>query len=131
WTLALSTAVMHALRTNQSSAKLALRKRLASARRYFAQQLKSSDPHLRDDWFPWLVAFGLGDNVDAWFRSSARSSTSSSFTKSDSASSSTGGSSGGWSFSGGGGAFGGAGASGAWAVAAGSLASGVSAPSSR
>ena len=115
--------------------RIAVRKRLAAARRYLKKQLAKEKPDLEDGWFPYLIAFGLGSHVDRWFRSfggatvatasgsdwSGRSSVGSS-----SSSSSFGGS--GWS--GGGGAFGGAGATGSWIGAATGLAASVSAPSS-
>ncbi|HEV7921907.1 MAG TPA: hypothetical protein VGR02_14050 [Thermoanaerobaculia bacterium] len=126
--LASWTALLEALRIADGAEKIAFRRRLASARQYFVEQLRSPHPNLRDDWFPYLLAFGLGNNVDGWFRAhgSASSSVSSSSWSSSSGSSSS--SSSGWT--GGGGAFGGAGATGGWATAAGALAAGVSAPSS-
>ncbi|HJT16286.1 MAG TPA: DUF2207 domain-containing protein, partial [Thermoanaerobaculia bacterium] len=54
-------------RTRESLAKIALRRRLASAREHFEMQLRSAKPNLRDEWYPYLIAFGLGPNVDQWF----------------------------------------------------------------
>jgi uncharacterized membrane protein YgcG len=135
WSLAVVKILLDKLRTDESDERIAARMRLASAFRYFCAQLATPNPHLRDDWYPYLMAFGLGANVDTWFKAhggaaaasggalATTSSSSSSF-----GSSSSGG--GGWAFSGGGGAFGGAGASASWAVAAGGIASGVASPSS-
>lgn len=134
WTLAIVHIVLDVLRIRGSEEKIAIRVKLASARAYFLSQLRESEPQLRDDWFPYLIAFGLGDNVDSWFGANAKSASSSTgdFATSSSSvsSSSSSSSSGGWGWTGGGGAFGGAGASASWAIAAGAVSSGVSAPSS-
>ena len=124
-------AVLGLMRIRQTAAKIATRKRFAAARRWFARELRSPEPRLRDDWFPYVIAFGLGKNAERWFarfgsaaEATARSSSSGSFSSSSSSGASTS------SWTGGGGAFGGAGATGGWALAAGALAAGVSAPSS-
>jgi uncharacterized membrane protein YgcG len=124
-------------RIADSPERMAVRKRLLLARDHFRRELASRAPQLRDDWMPYIIAFGLGASVDRWvkrFGVASRSSSgwgastgsSGSFGSSGSAT----GSSGTHGFSGGGGAFGGAGATGTWAVAAGAIASGVAAPSS-
>ena len=118
-------------RTRDSAERLAVRRRLAAARQYFLEQLHRSAPALRDEWYPYLIAFGLGANVDHWFRSFGTTvPTTSGISQPFGTSSSVGGSSSGTSWTGGGGGFGGAGASGAWAAAAGTLAAGYAAPSS-
>jgi uncharacterized membrane protein YgcG len=129
WTLAFHKLVLDLLRIRDTPEKIAYRKRIAGARRYFIEQLALPQPALRDEWFPYVLAFGLGTSVDRWFRSFGGQTRSGGFTGSSmSSSSSSSSSSSGWT--GGGGAFGGAGASGSWAVAAGAMAAGVSAPSS-
>jgi uncharacterized membrane protein YgcG len=126
---AISAAVILMLsRSREAIPKMEFRRRLAAARKYFASQLRSQHPNLKDEWYPYLVALGLGPDVDRWFKSFAGparaiGSTSSSFGSSSSSSPSTS------SWTGGGGAFGGAGASGSWAAIAG-VATGVAAPSS-
>jgi uncharacterized membrane protein YgcG len=135
WSLAVVKIILDKLRIDESSERIGARMRFASARRYLRAQLATPNPKIHDDWFPYLMAFGLGSNCDSWFRAHgcpgspagtlATSSTSSSF-----GSSSSGGGETGSSWSGGGGAFGGAGASASWAVAAGGIASGVASPSS-
>ncbi|HEX3583972.1 MAG TPA: hypothetical protein VH087_19565, partial [Thermoanaerobaculia bacterium] len=136
WSLAVVKILLDKSRSDESQERIAARMRLVAARRYFLAQLAMPDPHLRDDWYPYLMAFGLGSNVDSWFRAhgGAVAGTTSGIATSTSSSSSFGSSSsssgGGWSFSGGGGAFGGAGASASWAVAAGGIASGVASPGS-
>jgi uncharacterized membrane protein YgcG len=133
--LALFNSVVNQARSRERAQGIALRKRLASARRYFEQELAKPQPALRDEWFPYVLAFGLDKDARDWFKAhgaeSARSS-SSTWSRSSSSSSSSGGSSSSSppSWSGGGGAFGGAGASATWTAAATSLAVGVAAPSS-
>ncbi len=132
--LALVNLVLNTLRTTDSPEKNAFRKKVISARRYLRAQLRSAQPRLRDDWFPYLLALGLGRNVESWFRShggaesvaAASGSSSSSFSSSSSSSISSAGA----SWTGGGGAFGGAGATASWALAAAAVGAGVSAPSS-
>ena len=132
YVLACINLVMDTMRSRQTAAKIAMRKRFAAARRWFARELRSPQPRLRDEWFPYVIGFGLGRNADRWF---ARFGTAGAATSSYSGSSSTssmsssGLSSTGWT-GGGGGRFGGAGATGGWALAAGALAAGVSSPSS-
>ena len=134
--LALFNSMINQARSRERAQGIALRKRLASARRYFEQELDRPQPALRDEWFPYVLAFGLDRDAQDWFKahgaeSSGRSSTSWSGSTSTSSLASSGSSSSaptGWS--GGGGAFGGAGATATWAAAASSLAAGVAAPSS-
>jgi uncharacterized membrane protein YgcG len=119
--------------TKQSKQKMLLRARIRAARQWFARQLRLRQPELRDEWAPYLLALGLGRNVDRWFSTfgaelaGATSASASSFGSSAGSSAHSEGSSVS-KWSGGGGAFGGAGATGSWAAAAASLASGQSAP---
>lgn len=111
-------------RSRQRPETIHFRKKLAAAREWFRQELAKPAPRLRDEWYPYLLAFGLGPEVDRWFRAYGGSSVGS-----DAVGGGTGGfSSGHWS--GGGGAFGGGGASGSWAAAAGAMAAGISSSSS-
>ncbi|MEO8215936.1 MAG: DUF2207 domain-containing protein [Acidobacteriota bacterium] len=116
-------------RTQDSADRLEVRRRLAAAREYFRSQLRLPSPAILDEWYPYLIAFGLGVHVDRWFRSFGRKSYSTAGSISALGTADSGSGSG-TSWTGGGGGFGGAGASGAWAAAAGSLAAGISAPSS-
>ena len=68
WNLAVLNLILDALRIDEAPEKIALRKKLISARAYFKKQLRSPAPDLHDDWFPYVLAFGLGSNVDSWFR---------------------------------------------------------------
>lgn len=111
-------------RSRQGPETIRFRKKLAAAREWFRQELAKPDPELRDEWYPYLLAFGLGPEVDRWFRAYGGSGVDS-----DGVGGGTGGpSSGRWT--GGGGAFGGGGASVSWAAAAGAMAAGVSSSSS-
>jgi hypothetical protein len=131
-TLAVVAGCVNSLRSGQHRDGVAFRKRLTAGRMYFMSQLAAPQPALRDEWYPWLLAFELEKNMDRWsvayatpVRSRGRSavgSMSSSSTSSESSAPS-------WSGFGGG-RSGGAGAGASWTVAAGGLAAGVSAPSS-
>lgn len=127
--LAIVNNLFNVARTRDGPHRLARRKTLVAARRFFARELATPRPRLEDAWFPYLVAFGLARGVEKWFR--AYGSESAAAARTGGALTSSGASSepsGGWT--GGGGSFGGAGASASWAAAAGALAAGVSAPSS-
>lgn len=103
------------------------RRKLAAVREHFKKELASPTPRLDDAWFPYVLAFGLGEEAESWFKSfGGRSSGAGAIAHSSSSSSSGGGS----SWTGGGGAFGGAGASGTWVAAATGVAAGVASPSS-
>lgn len=130
--LAIVNNLFNAAKTRQGPKKIARRRELVAARRFFERELSQPTPRMKDSWFPWIVAFGLGPAVDRWFHSfggrATSSAVSSGFSSASGSSSSTGSSFSGDAFTGG--RSGGGGASGSWAVAAGALASGVSAPSS-
>ncbi|MET0552731.1 MAG: hypothetical protein ABW221_06820 [Vicinamibacteria bacterium] len=139
--LAFTNGIVNRARSRERRQGIALRRRLASARRYFQKEFGQPAPALRDEWFPYVLALGLDADSQRWFRSfggagSGHSSgtpwsgpSDSSFdTSSSRGSSSSGSSTSAWS--GGGGAFGGAGATASWAAAAGALSAGVATPSS-
>ncbi len=126
--LALCHSVLNLAMARQSPQLIALRKRLVSAREFFADELRKERPALRDEWFPYLMAFGLGPQMDRWFKSfgAAAQSTGVVLSRGSGSSSTSGG---GWTGFGGGGGFSGGGSSGSWAAAVGTIASGVAAPS--
>ena len=131
--LGIVNSVFNIAKIRSGAKRIARRKSLASARAFFAKELRRPEPRLKDEWFPYVVAFGLTSDADRWFRAhgaAAAGAGSQSWSGSTSSSSSSSSGSGSGSWSGGGGAFGGAGASGTWAVAAGAMAAGVSSPSS-
>jgi uncharacterized membrane protein YgcG len=117
-------------RSLRGAESMAGRKRLARARFHFERELAKPQPALRDEWHPWIVAFGLGDRVDGWAKSFGGASSTRSMSRSSDWSGSSSGSSSVPSWTGGGGAFGGAGASAAWAAASSSIASAKSSSSS-
>jgi hypothetical protein len=126
-TLAYVSSALHLAMSRDGDARMERRRRLATARRWFVEQLRAPRPHLEDAWFPYLLALGLGPKVDDWSKSYGHAArTSTGFSGSSSSSSSSSGS--GWT--GGGGSFGGAGASAGWAAAVGGFSAGVAAPSS-
>jgi hypothetical protein len=133
--LAMVNSIVNNARSRERMQGIALRKRLASARRYFQDEFRKPEPALRDEWFPYVLALGLDDDSRRWFRSfggaaSDRSSRSWSRPSDSSSSNSSSSASGPAGWTGGGGAFGGAGATASWAAAAGALSAGVAAPSS-
>lgn len=126
-TLGLVNASVNALRTRQSRAAIAVRKELAAAREFFVKELRNPRPALRDEWYPYLLAFGLARAADDWSaqREQQRSTERErqgpdDFTPSSAAPAPWSGFAGGRS--------GGAGASGSWSVAANVVAAGVPAP---
>jgi uncharacterized membrane protein YgcG len=132
--LCIATGSINGMKSRQDSTAIAFRKRLTTGRSFFVTELRKSKPNLRDSWYPWLLAFGLGKQVDVWSNNhDAETSSSSTWSHGSSSSSSSSSSSHspsntGWS--GGGGISGGAGATGVWAAAAAGMAAGVAAPSS-
>jgi hypothetical protein len=121
---------INASKSQQRRQGMALRKRLTAARAFFIAELHRPQPALRDEWYPWLLAFGLGKEMDQWSADrpgeERRRSGRTKVTSSSSSSSSTGD---GWSGFGGG-RSGGAGGGAAWQAAASGMAAGVSSASS-
>lgn len=134
-TIWITNTSINGLKSRQTRASMAVRKRLTAARQYFVNELTKDHPALEDAWYPWILAFGLTKEADSWSvrhpvsdddrRRQWRTSSSGSSSPGSSSSSSDGG-----SWTGGGGRSGGAGASAAWTTAAAGMAAGVSAPSS-
>lgn len=125
--LILWSSLINNARTQETAETIRNRKLLAAIRHQLARELESPSPRLRDEWLPYLLAFGLGNNVDRWFRSFGGSrSSAGGFSGSGSSFGGSGG--GGWT--GGGGAFGGGGSTASWAAAATGIAVGVSSSSS-
>lgn len=132
WLLALTKLAFDLLRTPESPQRIAFRRKMLDAKLWFREQIASERPRLRDEWIPYLIAFGLGRNVDRWFRAHGTAATSyaDSVSTTSSSSASTDVSHAPQpQWTGGGGTFGGAGATGAWAAATVAMAQGVSAPS--
>jgi uncharacterized membrane protein YgcG len=122
-------SVFNAMHGRDTPESLALRRKLGSARKYFERELASERPKLRDEWFPYLLAFGLGPRIERWFKAFGQSAARDvSITSTPGTSSGSSNTASGWT--GGGGTFGGAGASASWASAVAGVAAGVSTPSS-
>ena len=134
WMLALYNSVTNGARSQHSARYTAFRKQLAAGREYFRRELRKAEPQLQQEWYPHMLAFGLGPHVDRWFKSFGAAATAShashhtSTTGSSGMSSSGSGSS--WGGFGGGGAFAGAGATVAFSSALSGMSSSVSPPSS-
>ena len=126
--LAIASSSINALKSTESRAGLALRKQLTAARAFFKAELMKENPALRDEWYPWVLAFGLAKRADDWSAQHARTSTTWDGPSSV-GSSSSGSTTHGWTGFGGG-RSGGAGGGASWAAAAGGMAAGVSPPSS-
>lgn len=130
--LSLTWLVLRVARTPETRERLELRRTLAAARAYFMAQLSRKRPALADEWFPYLLAFGLGRHIDRWFRAFGRDvhevavfATSPGNTSSASANWTGGG-----ELFGGGGGFAGGGAGRSWAGAVETFSAGVASPSS-
>jgi uncharacterized membrane protein YgcG len=128
--IAVFHSVLNAAKSRENGEQIAFRKKYAAAREYFRVQLASANPALDDAWYPYLLAFGLGQSVDNWFRAYGGHGSTAGYGMGSTSTGSGIGCSGGTSWTGGGGAFGGAGASASWVAVAGSMAAGVAAPSS-
>ncbi|MFP5354538.1 MAG: hypothetical protein ACLGIK_05200, partial [Gemmatimonadota bacterium] len=117
----LCRSVLNTAMWRHGRTRMELRRGLAAARRYFEQELRQQQPMLRDEWFPYLIAFGLGTHMDKWFEAFGGASRSATRSASSWGSSGHGASHSGspsWSGMGGGGGFAGGGSSGAWVAAA-------------
>ncbi len=137
--LALCRSALNTAMWRHGPGRMQLRRQLAAARRYLARELRQPQPRLRDAWFPYLIAFGLGPHMDKWFAAfggaahgAARSATSwgDSSARHGAGHSPSGSGSATWSGLGGGGGFAGGGSSGAWVAAAGAISAGVAKPGS-
>jgi hypothetical protein len=129
--LACISSSVHALSSRRHRQALAFRKTLTAGRAFFIEELRKERPALRDEWYPWLLAFEPGKHVDAWSTARAPGATTQRGRVTGSSSSSSSSSSEGqWSgFSGGG--SGGAGGGASWQAAASGMAASVSPPSSK
>jgi hypothetical protein len=128
-TLSLTNASINALRSRDSREAIAFRKMLAAGREFFISQLRNPRPALRDEWYPWLLAFGLAREVDDWSAQRARQQPEENdrWVRDSNPTRASGPVEPQWTGFGGG-RSGGAGASGSWAAAASGMAAGVSAP---
>ncbi len=133
--LALHNSVNNAARSPYSATYTAFRKQLAAGREYFRRELRKAEPQLQQEWYPHMLAFGLGPHVDRWFKSFGAAATASHAAHRVSSSNSSvtldsSGSGSSWGGFGGGGAFAGAGATVAFSAALSGMSSSVSPPGS-
>ena len=119
--LAVLHNVLNIARTTDDHKGVQFRQQLARARNYLKAELNKKAPDIKDEWFPYLLAFGLGNSVDHWFR--RYGSMAGANTPAVSGGTGSGG------FTGGGGQFGGGGSSGSWSAAVGSFAASASSSS--
>jgi len=119
------------MRSRPSRAAVALRKKLTAAREFFSAELQRPQPALRDDWYPWVLAFGLGEQADAWSteRAATTTSTDQTFQSERPSSDSSAPARPEWTGFGGG-RSGGAGGAAAWSAAAAGMAESVPSPAS-
>jgi hypothetical protein len=123
------------MKSGTSRAAVAVRKDLTAGREFLRSRLRQPNGALRDEWYPWLLALGLGKEADDW--SARRVSTIGRATSGRrdlhheaSSSSGHGGSPSAEGWGGFGGGFSGGGGGGAaWSVAAAGLAAPIAAPS--
>ncbi|MEP6995239.1 MAG: DUF2207 domain-containing protein, partial [Acidobacteriota bacterium] len=66
--LGVVNGVFNLAKTRNGARRIARRKALASARMFFAHELSKPAPRLKDEWFPYVVAFGLTAEADHWFK---------------------------------------------------------------
>lgn len=120
------------MKSRPSRAAVALRKKLTAARAFFSAELRRPQPALRDDWYPWVLAFGLGEQADAWSTGPAATTTSTdrpTFQSESASSDSSAPARPEWTGFGGG-RSGGAGGGAAWSAAAVGMAASVPSPAS-
>jgi uncharacterized membrane protein YgcG len=129
--LVLSFRTARTLRTLRDQENL---RALRAARTFFKRRLRNRHADVEDRWVPYLLAFGLGKDLDRWaVAAPPREPVRDRGWTNDSTSASAGGSGAvdpGPSFRAGGGAFGGGGATGTWASSITSFAAAVPAPPS-
>ena len=67
---------INSLKSRRSREAIAFRKALTAGRAFFVEELRKQRPALRDERYPWPLAFELGKQVDAWSTQRAGSETS-------------------------------------------------------
>ena len=127
--LAVTVTTFNAMRSRRHRAGMALKKSLTAGREFFSTELSKDRPALRDEWYPWIVAFGLGPRADDWSVRHGTSRTRTSGTDRASEPTSTSSSSRPEWTGFAGGKSGGAGGGASWTAAARGLAAGVAVPS--
>ena len=133
-TVAIFSAVIVMARSGITREQAARMRKLIAAREYFQQELRKPAPRIKNEWYPYLVAFELTKDMSRWFsvHGKAAHSPTSNFadvelSRDEKNSETTTPKSTSWS-GGGGGSFGGGGATGDWAASAATLAKIIPAP---
>ena len=121
-------SVVNSLKSRQRRGAIALRKTLAAGRSYFEAAFDGAPQARREQWYPWVLAFGLDRQAPEWSTPRRGRDDYDETTGSHESSRSSNPASESWTGFGGG-RSGGAGASASWAMAAGGMAAGVRAPS--
>lgn len=68
WGVTGAMVVARAAASIESPRGFALRRNLLAARGYFAEELARPPPRIQDAWLPYLIAFELTNEMDAWQR---------------------------------------------------------------
>lgn len=131
--LAYVALALRAARWSAHPGQLRNMQNFRAARAFFRRRLRQSATNIDELWIPYLLAFGLGKDLDRWSVARPASPRTSSDIRDDvsgpfTPSAGFSGDPAGNSFRPGGGAFGGAGASGYWASSINSFAATVAAP---
>lgn len=112
-------------RWNGTAAELMNLRSFRAAREFLRRRLEEKDPTIEERWIPYILAFGLGPELDKWFVAAQRSWRDVTPLSTPSTPSSTVAAP---VFAGAGGRFGGAGATGGWASSISEFAAAVPAP---
>ena len=128
--LACIHSAIGALKSRRHRAALAFRKTLTAGRAYFSDELRKNQPALRDEWYPWLLAFELTPEMNAWATARVGPESRSGGSAGDVGRSTSGAASTGTWTGLGGGRSGGGGGGASWQAAASGMAATVSTPSS-
>jgi hypothetical protein len=66
--MAVVLSIFNLAKTRTGPRRIALRKDLALVRLFFHRDPARPAPRLSDEWFPYVVAFGLAPQAERWFR---------------------------------------------------------------
>lgn len=125
-TLGVAAISVDAMRSRRPPSAVSFRKTLAAGRAFLEAALRGDGGTVRSEWYPWILAFGLGEQADAWSARRPAAVTDRHHPAGAASSSSSSPAWGGF----GGGRSGGAGGGASWAAAATGMAARVVPPSS-
>lgn len=121
WGLAGAATVARVAASRESRDGLDLRRNLLAARRFFAAELERTEPRMRDEWLPYLIALELSGEVAYWYLAHGRLETAARLRQLAHGADPEGRDTFERAWTGGAGALGGIGESGAWTAAASAL----------